>query len=328
MPTIDQKLRVFLCHSSHDKPIVLELYQRLSAEGWIDPWLDKEKLLPGQDWDMEIQKAVETADAVIVCLSNSSVTKEGYIQKEIKKVLDISDQKPEGTIFVIPLRLEDCDPPRRLQVWQYEDYFPVERRASSYKHLLQSLKIRHTKTSSHLKQTVSHEKEENVSVVAYNQPKRGQSRQSSVYVTNISNENIYLKECVGKLTAGIYRWADGTPTYFRDMMPLPRQFAWSAKSRKDGNHSMTIGPGDAQKAILDIARTNNGDMVFTFADGDDSGNMLGIYEITLEIFGDFNGLPFQSGPKYFLLEFRGGDSLSIKEAGPQLENQDVVVPKS
>ena len=68
-----RKLRVFLCHSSQDKPIVRELYQRLLAEGWIDPWLDEEKLLPGQDWDMEIEKAVETTDAVIVFLSNNSV---------------------------------------------------------------------------------------------------------------------------------------------------------------------------------------------------------------------------------------------------------------
>ena len=53
----DRKLRVFLCHSSQDKPIVRELYQRLNAESWIDPWLDEAKLLPGQDWDMEIEKA-------------------------------------------------------------------------------------------------------------------------------------------------------------------------------------------------------------------------------------------------------------------------------
>ena len=39
----DRKLRVFLCHSSNDKPAVRELYQRLKAEGWIDPWLDVKK---------------------------------------------------------------------------------------------------------------------------------------------------------------------------------------------------------------------------------------------------------------------------------------------
>jgi hypothetical protein len=59
-----RKLRVFLCHSSHDKPVVRELYQRLKAapygddKGWIDPWLDEEKLYPGQDWDLGIEKAV------------------------------------------------------------------------------------------------------------------------------------------------------------------------------------------------------------------------------------------------------------------------------
>ena len=71
-----RKLRVFpstlplvagqrLCHASQDKPIVRELYQRLLAapqggdKGWIDPWLDEEKILPGQDWDIEIEKVVE-----------------------------------------------------------------------------------------------------------------------------------------------------------------------------------------------------------------------------------------------------------------------------
>ena len=35
-----------LCHSSADKPIIRELYKRLNAEGWIDLWLNEEKLFP------------------------------------------------------------------------------------------------------------------------------------------------------------------------------------------------------------------------------------------------------------------------------------------
>src|SRR5574341_78429 len=123
MATSDRKLRVFLCHSSQDKPIARELYQQLLAEGWIDPWLDEEKLLPGQAWDMEIEKAVEATDAVIVFLSKNSITKEGYVQKELRRILDKADEKPAGTIFIIPLRLENCEPPRRLSIWQYIDYF-------------------------------------------------------------------------------------------------------------------------------------------------------------------------------------------------------------
>ena len=53
--TPNRKLRVFLCHASQYKPIVRELYQRLLDEGRIDPWLDEAKLLPGWDWNMEIE---------------------------------------------------------------------------------------------------------------------------------------------------------------------------------------------------------------------------------------------------------------------------------
>lgn len=140
--TETRKLRVFLCHSSQDKPIVRQLYQRLNAEGWIDPWLDAEKLLPGHDWDLEIEKAVESSDIILVCLSNGSINKEGYLQKELRMVLEMTLNMPEGAIFLIPLKLEECEIPRRLRTWQWLEFFPHANRAAAYKKLLESLKIR------------------------------------------------------------------------------------------------------------------------------------------------------------------------------------------
>lgn len=137
-----RRLRVFLCHASQDKPVVRELYQRLLAEAWIDPWLDEEKLLPGQDWNLEIKKAVEDSDAVIVCVSSISVAKEGYVQRELRQVLDIALEKLEGAIFVIPVRLDDCPLPRQLRDRQFLDYFPESKRASAYDKLMTSLKMR------------------------------------------------------------------------------------------------------------------------------------------------------------------------------------------
>ncbi|HLO14572.1 MAG TPA: toll/interleukin-1 receptor domain-containing protein [Anaerolineales bacterium] len=148
MSDTDLKLRVFLCHASQDKPLVRELYQRLLAEDWIDPWLDEEKLLPGQDWDLEIEKAVEASDAVIAFLSSNSITKEGYVQKELRKVLDVADEKPEGTIFVVPFRIDDCQIPRRLKSWHYVDYFPVEQRDQADQRLLKSLSVRFSQLDS------------------------------------------------------------------------------------------------------------------------------------------------------------------------------------
>jgi hypothetical protein len=135
-------LRVFLCHSSGDKPTVRELYQKLSSEGWMDVWLDEEKLLPGQDWNLEIEKALHVSDAILVVLSNGSVSKEGYVQKELRFALNIALEKPEGTIFILPLRLEACEFPSRLRSIQGIDYFPPERREASYAKLLKSLKLR------------------------------------------------------------------------------------------------------------------------------------------------------------------------------------------
>jgi hypothetical protein len=111
-------LRIFLCHASEDKPSVRQLYHRLSAQGFA-PWLDEENVLPGQEWEIEIQNAVRESHVVVVCLSEQSVSKEGYLQKEIRQILDVADEKPEGTIFVIPVKLQECKVPNRLQRWQY-----------------------------------------------------------------------------------------------------------------------------------------------------------------------------------------------------------------
>jgi hypothetical protein len=115
-------LRVFLCHSSGDKPAVRELYKRLQDKG-IAPWLDEEDLLPGQNWQLEIPKAVRNCDIVIICFSKNSINKAGYIQKEIKFALDAADEQPEGTIFIIPLKLEECDIPDRLNHLHWDNYF-------------------------------------------------------------------------------------------------------------------------------------------------------------------------------------------------------------
>ena len=113
---------MFLCHSSADKAGVRELYRRLKVEGG-DPWLDEEKLFAGQDWQAEIISAVRSADVIIVCLSRSSVTKEGFVQKEIRHALDVADEKPQGTIFIVPARLEPCPVPENLRKWQWIDLF-------------------------------------------------------------------------------------------------------------------------------------------------------------------------------------------------------------
>jgi nucleoid-associated protein YgaU len=135
-------LKIFLCHASQDKPSVRELAQCLFAEGWIDPWLDEKKLLPGQDWRLKIEEAVETSDIVIICLSSNSVSKEGAVQKELRYAKEIALEKLEESIFLIPLRIDECAVPRGLRFYQWADYFG-EKKDETYNALLESLRLRY-----------------------------------------------------------------------------------------------------------------------------------------------------------------------------------------
>jgi len=134
---LDRKIKVFLCHASEDNQSAKDLRDLLDSHG-VDVWLDSEKLLPGQEWRVEIPEAVRSSDVVIVCISQYSLDKEGYAQKEIRLALDVADEKPEGTIFLIPARLEDCPVPKRLAGFHWVDLFE----SNGYAKLLEALRVR------------------------------------------------------------------------------------------------------------------------------------------------------------------------------------------
>ncbi|MFZ5879989.1 MAG: TIR domain-containing protein [Chloroflexota bacterium] len=139
-------LKVFLCHAHADREPVRALYARLKREG-VDVWLDKEKLLPGQDWEYEIRKAVRESDVVVVCLSKQ-FNQAGFRQKEVRIALDTAMEKPEGEIFIIPARLEECDSLESLSKWHWVDLFE----SNGFQLLMRALRIRAEKIGAELRQ--------------------------------------------------------------------------------------------------------------------------------------------------------------------------------
>jgi formylglycine-generating enzyme required for sulfatase activity len=142
----NRALKVFLCHAHSDKDAVRTLYARLKREG-VDVWLDKEKLLPGADWEFEIRKAVREADVVVVCLSKQ-FNQAGFRQKEVRIALDAAMEKPEGEIFIIPARLEECDSLESLNRWHWVDLFERD----GFQRLLLALRLRANKIGATLQQ--------------------------------------------------------------------------------------------------------------------------------------------------------------------------------
>jgi hypothetical protein len=113
-PTSGQALRIFLGYAPDDKAQVQHLYHRLRGEGFA-PWMDEEDLLPGQNVRREVPRAVQQSNAVIICLSHSAVVQPGPHQTQINLALDEAKKQPEGTIFLIPLKLDACELPDRMR---------------------------------------------------------------------------------------------------------------------------------------------------------------------------------------------------------------------
>jgi hypothetical protein len=126
--------KVFLCYSHKDCDAIQALYARLKKAG-VEAWLDKEKLLPGQDWAYEIRRAILKSDIVIVCLSRQFNKHKGYRHEELRIALEKANLFSEDEIFIIPARLEKCDVPESLRRWHRVDLFEVD----GYRKLMHSL---------------------------------------------------------------------------------------------------------------------------------------------------------------------------------------------
>jgi hypothetical protein len=116
--------KVFIAYVQEDALLAERLFEELEDRGF-DPWLDRRRLLPGQNWPRSIEEAIQVSDFVLACFSHRSVQKKGGFQAEIRYALDCTRRIPLDQIFLIPVRLDACLVPLRIQrEIQYIDLFP------------------------------------------------------------------------------------------------------------------------------------------------------------------------------------------------------------
>jgi hypothetical protein len=99
---------IFISYASEDYPSAKRLYDYLKNAG-LNPWLDKENLRPGENIEITIKNIIKTCNYFIPLLSSISTKKRGDVQKELNFALNVLDEIPESDIFVIPVRLDDCE---------------------------------------------------------------------------------------------------------------------------------------------------------------------------------------------------------------------------
>jgi hypothetical protein len=115
---------VFISYAREDSAEAQRLYRDLKNAG-AKPWIDKEEIRAGENWDLALSKAIKNNRYFIPLFSSKSVDKIGYVNKELRYALDALDNYPEKTIFMIPVRLDDCEIPfEKLKKIQNADLFP------------------------------------------------------------------------------------------------------------------------------------------------------------------------------------------------------------
>lgn len=118
------KPRVFIAYVQEDLSFAKKLYQAFEESGFR-PWLDKKRLMPGQNWPRAIETAIHTSDFFVACFSRRAISKRGSFHSELRYALFCAAKVPLDEIFLIPLRLDDCQVPNRVSKQiQYLDLFP------------------------------------------------------------------------------------------------------------------------------------------------------------------------------------------------------------
>ncbi len=117
--------KVFISYAEEDYKIAKRIYEDLKKYTDIRPWLAPEDIIPGQNWKITISRAIEDSSYFLALLSSNSLSKRGFVQKELKIALDILDQLPLSKTFIIPIRLEQCEriADKRLQELHWVDLF-------------------------------------------------------------------------------------------------------------------------------------------------------------------------------------------------------------
>lgn len=116
--------QVFIAYVKEDLALARRVRDGIAAGG-CTPWLDKDKLLPGQDWPRAIRRAVEISDAFVACFSHRSITKQGQFHNELRWALECARLRPLDATFLVPVRFEACGVPGRIaDQLQYVDLFP------------------------------------------------------------------------------------------------------------------------------------------------------------------------------------------------------------
>jgi TIR domain-containing protein/uncharacterized protein DUF3298 len=106
--------QIFISYARPDRDVAVEIYDALAKKGF-HPWMDCKKLLGGQNWDFEIERALSKSEIVIALVSPNSIDRRGYLQRELRFAFDKMREKLVDDIFIVAILHDTNDIPERFR---------------------------------------------------------------------------------------------------------------------------------------------------------------------------------------------------------------------
>ena len=102
--------KVFICHASEDKLTAAQLAAQLKRNG-LTPWLDKDEIYGGAQWDALIKETLGREVQYVVILQSKNFAEkrrgESYLNEEILTALERAKRFPTSRTFIVPLFIDD-----------------------------------------------------------------------------------------------------------------------------------------------------------------------------------------------------------------------------
>lgn len=106
----NRKPLIFISYCREDHLYAQRIYKSLRRSGF-DPWIDKEKLVVGQNWWRAIERTIKASDYCLFLFSSVSTTRRSFFNRELRFALEIQQNTLLEQTFILPLQLGECTIP-------------------------------------------------------------------------------------------------------------------------------------------------------------------------------------------------------------------------
>ena len=133
MPKDKEKILIYYTHE--DIGSAKKIYHDLKRYG-LDVWIDYEHVLPGQSWKSAIEEIIKQCKYCLALISSNTTSENGFLRNELKFILELLSRHPELNIYLLTVRLDDCEPSLKNSGINFIDLFPEDQYRNGLKKIL------------------------------------------------------------------------------------------------------------------------------------------------------------------------------------------------